>query len=102
MSSMFRMFPTSHAPDGIQIIEKCSQGGQRWQRWLHFFPLLEMLKTNIILIKPEWVVFSISDSSAARPCRRHRPMGRCWIRPAGMSAGYPRSPTGFNVNLLVY
>ena len=41
-------------------------------------------------------------SSAARPCRRHRPMGRCWIRPAGMSAGYPRSPTGFNVNLLVY
>ena len=28
-----------------------------------------------------------TPSPAARPCRRHRPMGRCWVRPAGMSAG---------------
>jgi hypothetical protein len=28
-----------------------------------------------------------TPSPAARPCRRHRPTGRCWVRPAGMSAG---------------
>ena len=28
-----------------------------------------------------------TPSPAARPCRRHRPMGRCWVRPAGMPAG---------------
>ena len=35
-----------------------------------------------------------APSPAARPCRRHRPTGGCWVRPAGMSGGYPRSPTG--------
>ncbi len=35
-----------------------------------------------------------TPSPAARPCRRHRPMGGCWVRPAGMCAGYPRSPIG--------
>ena len=30
------------------------------------------------------------------PCRRRlRPTGRCWVRSAGMPAGYPRSPIGW-------
>ena len=35
--------------------------------------------------------YSGAPSPAARPCRRHRPMGGCWVRPAGMCADYPRS-----------
>ena len=33
-----------------------------------------------------------TPSPAARPCRRHRPTGSLWVRPAGMSDGHPDSP----------
>ena len=33
-------------------------------------------------------------SPAARPCRRNRPTGSLWVRPAGMSDGHPDSPIG--------
>ena len=33
-----------------------------------------------------------TPSPAARPCRRRRPTGSLWVRPAGMSDGQPDSP----------
>ena len=33
-----------------------------------------------------------TPSPAARPCRRHRPTGSRWVRPAGMSDGHPDRP----------
>jgi hypothetical protein len=42
-----------------------------------------------------WATRVGTPSPAARPCRRHRPTGSLWVRPAGMSDGHPDSPSGY-------